>query len=1148
MATGVPNIEISLYTIKTGNVIVPITLRYHGGGIKVNEKATWVGLGWSLDPGGSVIKKTNGLDDIYLTSGTSNITPTQDYLHPDYQYVPYNPGYSNMTDAVEGFMNAGTGFSLDSNLRFMGRILVGQNDGEADEFFYSTPQGSGKFYYNQKLAKFQTNKTNGYIAAGDTAGWGLFSTSGINYGFGRKEHTLNPLYQNYQSTQQSFITAWHLTTISDEVNDKGVSFDYDNYYTTNVGNGEAVTNDYNMSGQLFLYAHHSVEIKRTGDNYVLKKIQSEEGIVNFIKDTASRQDGPGPHALKEIQVYNKDSLLLKRFLFSYYYSVADTGWSNQNGASDKRLVLNSLQEIDYDENGVSHPIPPYYFKYDTTVKLPCSLSFAQDKWGFYNGKLSNTSAIPHNPYFQYYSSIVGANRNVDSNYSKAGMLNGVVYPTGGKATFEYETNKAADTILEGGVRIKKITYYDSVANSSVITEYHYPGTYTFWTPIFWYQLTHCSDFYIYNNLYNFIFTPLFRVESEPIAPNFFSQGAAGYYSLVEKVQKSSQGDILSKHYFTGYTEPMTTYENIMGVPHPKVAEVSDILENQTETYKRETNGTYTLLQKDIIGYGRLENTEDYIWNVRGAWNWNQEEWCEWPDGDPFIYGVGYMIFNISPSIQAYKVYPSEVVKTGQSSEIITSNGRLKQNSGSGYDNTNGNLKVTINIDSKGDTTIGLIKYAADFMHTGAGSGLNHEVDQLLDYNYLAAPIEIVTLLRKKDSTNSILQNAVLYEYENLKPKKVYKIYDRIPYGSFNPAYNDSNGFYKDSHYTLYQEVTEFDADKNPATVITEGNKESYIWYGEDMISRTANAVSEQTAYTSFESAQKGHWTYSGSTGSSYSLTGKKSYSLSGGNITDSSISNIPYVVSYWSRNGAQSINSSSPSDSGRTVNGWKYYEHSVTPTNGIVTVSGSGTIDELRLFPKGSLMTTFTYTHLLGMTSQCDANNRVKYYEYDGMNRLHIVRDQDQNIVKKICYNYAGQPDYNCNPVYYNVTDTASFTRNNCSANYTGSTVVYVVPEGTYSSTISQNYVDSLAAADVSANGQAYANSHGTCISNCNSGNCTGEGYKCINGICEQGVLVATECVYDTLQGTWTNTYHYEWSDNSWSQDYIKRNADSSWC
>src|SRR6185312_10301009 len=49
--TGVPNISIPIYTIHIRDADVPITLDYHAGGIRADEEATWVGLGWSLNYG-----------------------------------------------------------------------------------------------------------------------------------------------------------------------------------------------------------------------------------------------------------------------------------------------------------------------------------------------------------------------------------------------------------------------------------------------------------------------------------------------------------------------------------------------------------------------------------------------------------------------------------------------------------------------------------------------------------------------------------------------------------------------------------------------------------------------------------------------------------------------------------------------------------------------------------------------------------------------------------------------------------------------------------------------------------------------------------------------------------------------------------------
>ncbi|MFT4092589.1 MAG: hypothetical protein QM640_03030 [Niabella sp.] len=73
--------------------------------------------------------------------------------------------------------------------------------------------------------------------------------------------------------------------------------------------------------------------------------------------------------------------------------------------------------------------------------------------------------------------------------------------------------------------------------------------------------------------------------------------------------------------------------------------------------------------------------------------------------------------------------------------------------------------------------------------------------------------------------------------------------------------------------------------------------------------------------------------------------------------------------------------------------------------------NGGGQVwfDDLRLHPADAQMTTYTYKPLVGMSSKSDAANRITYYEYDGFGRLSVVKDQDGNIIKTYCYNYAGQ-------------------------------------------------------------------------------------------------------------------------------------------
>jgi hypothetical protein len=63
---------------------------------------------------------------------------------------------------------------------------------------------------------------------------------------------------------------------------------------------------------------------------------------------------------------------------------------------------------------------------------------------------------------------------------------------------------------------------------------------------------------------------------------------------------------------------------------------------------------------------------------------------------------------------------------------------------------------------------------------------------------------------------------------------------------------------------------------------------------------------------------------------------------------------------------------------------------------------------------------------------------------------------------------------------YGNDFRSQNFTKNDCGGGFTGSVVAYSIPAGTYIAA-SQAAADALAQADIDANGQAYANAHGTC-------------------------------------------------------------------
>ena len=442
--TGIPEINIPLYEIKTNKFTLPISLSYHASGIKVNDFASWIGLGWSLNAGGRISRKVQGKDDQthirnIRSAGSINSCESSDYL--------YLQEIANQTDDW---------------------------DAEADIYMYNFLGRSGKYVYSDTLRAtmlpYCGMKTESISFPNKLA-----DELGNIYSFGYPDHQSTE-YPDKTGTDPT--SSWLLTEMVDAGGTDSMSIDYQTVGTGPLGidfvDYVTVMDDHYyecppcINYTTGINTPSSYGIMTYGNEIVPEKISFQNGFVRFIPSDSNRLDRPsygtyytGFKSLSEIQIFSfEDTITPIRTIVLYQDYFDNDG--------DKRLKLDSLKIFDKNLQAIKK----YKFDYNTSVKLPSYNSKAKDFWGYYNGKY-NDLLLPRmtieflgdngsSTTYPTIGSCTQGGREPDTSYMQAYMLDTITYPTGGYTTFEYETNQYLDSTTSkyaGGLRIHKIKSY-----------------------------------------------------------------------------------------------------------------------------------------------------------------------------------------------------------------------------------------------------------------------------------------------------------------------------------------------------------------------------------------------------------------------------------------------------------------------------------------------------------------------------------------------------------------------------------------------------------------------------------------------------------------------------------------------------------------
>ena len=478
--TGIPDIEIPIYTIKSGPLELPVSLSNHASGVKVQEQASWVGSGWCLNAGGVITRTVVGAPD---DRGLYNLYTTKGHFS-DYGYNSFlfsaGPANCSSTPYVcpvgRSGMTPGNYAPQDSYLQ------TGIFDGEPDLFFFNFNGHSGKFYFNDDrtpiIVPEQDLKIVPIYTGSDWRGFSGFiitTPDGVQYFFGQNPNTdgnIDATEITYNVTTQSSYTgqgassSWFLNKIVSADSLFSINLIYQaesySYYTLSMYPIPSVRNP-----NIFAYNLEYDLDKNFINGVRLSKIVFANGEVDFnpgslrqdlslgvqyngIDDQPNNSGSLGGRTLGSITINTGNVCKKDSFYFGYFYdnspltgSLFTTTYPNLNLQSDQyRLRLDSIQEISCDG---SLKIPPYKFSYFSGT-VPRKLSFGIDHWGFYNGVTSNTGLIPTYLIIPAagqaapITTVAGADRDTHWPACLAGTLQQIAYPTGGNSSFVFESN------------------------------------------------------------------------------------------------------------------------------------------------------------------------------------------------------------------------------------------------------------------------------------------------------------------------------------------------------------------------------------------------------------------------------------------------------------------------------------------------------------------------------------------------------------------------------------------------------------------------------------------------------------------------------------------------------------------------------------
>lgn len=968
--TGIPSISIPLFEITSGNINVPISLSYHASGIKVEQVASRVGMGWSLNAGGVITRTAAGYNDDL----GSNRPCLNGALCDIYGYFDLPANY-NLT-------------STDPD----GDIY----DSEPDPHYYNIPGRSGKFFFKNRSSYILTRKENIKIESPyDGGSFEIWTEDGLIYRFDAVERT----FAGGTCTSNrnlDYNSSWYLTEIIDQINGRTVTFTY----TTMTGsiNGQKSYNKSYANIDCFGFnpSGSCSNFSSTSSVKVLSRIDYDQGYVLF--ETANRLDLDNDQHYTAIKKYNNAGDLEKGYSFGTSFVNATGGL----GEKSKRLFLHSISEIA--DNGVTTE-QRYSFDYINEHLLPSRDSKEQDVWGYFN----DNNATTFDPAIYLYSSSfgrdrfsiyndsyrtllkVGADRTPNTTTMAYGTLNKITYPTKGYSVFEYEPHTYSSSRIGAGLRVSRITNYES------------DGTFL------------KRKKYVYTN------GKLPGAPPQLAVPNGTS-GVSTFYRNRAHLG-SNEGGFIGYDNVLEYTEDISgnnlgaiQYE-YMNIPDQEPAYIiKDDCDNINKySYYPFFNWISNEIQRGVLdkvtywekGFNQATvptKIVDYTYKHIA----HEDKLIKMGAATLGSVGGG-LKFTAERRIKSERMLLTSEIETVDGVDMTTTYTYF-EDYGQEFPNGIHNLAMKTRTVTVGDGSSIKSEYKYPFNFVGSASGgamgLMGDPNNANYLHYVSPVIQEDTWRIDGSGTRLIssqindfeIQGTGSNQYVRPSSIQVAKITNPIISSSIVTVADPS------TPTPLYEprvEFLEYSAYKRPS-LIRHDNKYLRLDWKNHYLLRSQEIVTSANQYTFLRPPQGWNEVVSAT-----SKTKDSYYTYSvASSFPNLDISQGYYYLSFWAKDGTFNFYADDEGDfSGTAPSTWTRYTRKIVGT-GELYLTGTAKMASLRVYQYPAQITTYHYDKFNRLIAITDPSNTVTSFEYDGFGRLMNQKDTNDDIEIANYYNF----------------------------------------------------------------------------------------------------------------------------------------------